>query len=410
MTTNVGAQVREFTQTKETTATKVAVKTSRMTFMDNLRVFLTILVVLLHLAVTYGAEGSWFYTERPSTELAGMLLTLFAGLCQFFFMGLFFLISGYFVPGSVDRKGSGKYIKDRLVRLGIPLVLFSLLISPIIEYVKGFTVGYYPGNFIQFTLGYWKDLDYSPGPLWFVEVLLVFTLVYLLGRAILNRGKSAAVQNTATAKASPTTVRKPITHAGILTFILILAPLNFIVRIFFPVLEEWHHVQLGFFPQYIFMFLIGILAYRRGWLPDLSAGVRKVWSAIAVPAILALPVIMVISGATEDIEPLKGGLTWQSALLSTWEPIYCVAMSILLLSVFQRRFDRQGTLGRIMSKNAYAVYIIHPLVIIPGAYLLRTVSLDPLLKWALVSPILVALCFMVSHWLVRRIPMTEKIL
>ena len=82
----------------------------------------------------------------------------------------------------------------------------------------------------------------------------------------------------------------------------------------------------------------------------------------------------------------------------------------LLISVFQRRFNRQGALGQIMSKNAYTVYIIHPLVILPGAYLLRTVSLDPLLKWVLVSPMLVALCFMVSHWLVRRIPMTEKVL
>ena len=105
-----------------------------------------------------------------------------------------------------------------------------------------------------------------------------------------------------------------------------------------------------------------------------------------------------------------GGLNWQSAAVSIWEPIYCVAMSILLLSVFQRRFDRQGALGQMMSKNAYAVYIIHPLVIIPLAYLLRTVSLDPLLKWALVSPIAVALCFMVSQILVRRIPMAEKVL
>jgi len=103
-------------------------------------------------------------------------------------------------------------------------------------------------------------------------------------------------------------------------------------------------------------------------------------------------------------------LNWQSAVLSVWEPIYCIAMSIMLLNLFQHRFNRQGTLGRVMSKNAYSVYIIHPLVIIPGAYLLRTVSLDPLLKWALISPMLVAICFMVSHWLVRRIPMTEKVL
>jgi glucan biosynthesis protein C len=405
MTTNVGARVREITKTKDTVATKVAVASSRMTFMDNLRVFLTILVPLVHLAITYGSEGSWFYAERPTTELAGILLTLFVCLCQFFFMGLFFLISGYFTPGSVDRKGGMQYIKDRLVRLGIPLVLFCLLVSPITEYAKAMTV--YHNNtrsFVTFTIDYWKSGDYAPGPLWFVEVLLAFALVYTLGRAILSVGKSTSSNTSSTA------VKKPLTNAWILAFILICAPVNFIVRIASPIGNEWEHIQMAFMPQYILMFFAGILAYRRGWLPNISAGVRKVWSAIAIPATLAMPVIMVFSGVTEGDNSLLGGLNWKATVLSIWEPIFCVSVSIALLSLFQRRFNRQGTLGRIMSQNAYSVYIIHPLVIIPGAYLLRTVSLDPLLKWATVSPILVALCFMVSHWLVRRIPMTEKVL
>ena len=150
MTTNVGARVRQMTQTKETTATKVAAASGRMMFVDNLRVFLTILVVALPPGDHLRSEGSWFYTERPTTELASIVLTLFIGLCQFFFMGLFFLISGYFTPGSVDRKGSWQYIKDRLVRLGIPLVLFSLLVSPITEYFKAVTVYHNnPGTFVS---------------------------------------------------------------------------------------------------------------------------------------------------------------------------------------------------------------------------------------------------------------------
>jgi glucan biosynthesis protein C len=405
MTANVGARVRNISQAKETAATQVAAKTSRMAFIDNLRIFLTILVIVFHLSITYGADASWFYTERPTTEMATIITTLFLGLCQFFFMGLFFLISGYFVPGSIDRKGSWQYIKDRLVRLGIPLVLFSLLASPFTEYFKALTVYQSnPGNFVAFTLDYWRGGDYASGPLWFVEVLLVFSLVYVLGRAVMGRGNSNA------AKATSTTVKKPLTHAWILAFILIVAPLTFIVRIFSPIGEEWQHIQLAFMPQYILMFSAGILAYRRGWLTDLPSGIRKVWSAIAVLAMLALPVIMVLSGITEGDPSLLGGLNWQAAVISIWEPIYCVAMSVLLLNMFQRRFNSQGALGQMMSKNAYTVYIIHPLVIIPGAYLLRTISIDPLLKWVLVSPILVTLCFMVSHWLVRRIPMSEKVL
>jgi fucose 4-O-acetylase-like acetyltransferase len=405
MTTNVGAQVRELTQVKETVATSVAVVTSRLTFMDNLRVFLTILVPLVHMAITYGGAGSWFYAERPTTELAGILLTLFVALCQFFFMGLFFMISGYFIPGSIDRKGSWKYIKDRLVRLGIPLVLFSLLISPFDEYSKSVTVYQdYSGSFINYVLNYWKNRTFAPGPLWFVEILLVFSLAYALGRAILSLRKSMDD------KTSSPAVKKPLTNAWIVAFILACAPLNYIVRIFSPIGNEWQHVQLAFMPQYILMFMAGILAYRRGWLPDLPNKMRKTWSVIAIVMLLSLPVLMVVSGATEDTGPVSGGLTWQSALLSIWEPMFCVAMAILLLNVFRRRFDIQGVLGRIMSKNAYTVYIIHPLIIIPAAYLARNIALDPMLKWVLVSPIAIVICFMVSQLLVRRIPLSEKIL
>jgi fucose 4-O-acetylase-like acetyltransferase len=392
------------TQTKEAAATKTAAASSRMMFVDNLRIFLTILVVVFHLAITYGAEGSWFYTERPVSEVSSIALTTFIGLCQFFFMGLFFLISGYFIPGSIDRKGVGKYVKDRLVRLGIPLLLFFFLLSPITEYFKAVTVYHNnPGTFWAFTLNYWRGGDYASGPLWFVEILLVFSLVYALGRVLLSRVKGSATQPSPAAK-------KPLTYAWILAFILIVASLTYIVRIFSGIGEEWQHIQLAFIPQYVVMFSAGILAYRRGWLTEIPSGMSKVSRTLALPVMLAMPVLMVVTGFVDGNPALAGGVNWQSAVVCIWEPIYCLTMSILVISIFQRRFNRQGTLGQVMSKNAYTVYIIHPLVILPGAYLLRGLSIDPLLKWALVSPMLVAMCFMASHWLVRRIPLSEKVL
>lgn len=404
MTANVGAPARELASTKAI-ATAKAPASNRMAFVDNIRILLTVMVILVHLAITYGSTGSWFYIEENTTELAGIVLSLYTAFSQFFFMGLFFLISGYFVPGSVDRKGLMKYTKDRLVRLGIPLVLFSLLVSPITEYAKSITVYHNnPPDFVTFTVNYWTSRNYAPGPLWFVEVLLVFSLVYILGRAILSIGKKAAV------KSAPVAAKKPLTNAWVLAFVLVCAPLNFIVRMASPIGDEWEHIQMAFMPQYMLMFAAGILAYRNGWLTDLPSGVRKLWSAIAIPASLALPVAMVASGVTDGNNAILGGLNAWSAILSIWEPIFCISISIALLSLFQRRFNSQGALSQMMSKNSYAVYIIHPLVIIPGAYLLSGISLDPLLKWVLFSPLLIAACFMVSQWVVRRIPLSEKVL
>ena len=372
----------------------------RMLFIDNLRVFLTVIVVVFHLAITYGAVGSWFYLERPTTEIAEILLTLFVILNQFYFMGLFFLISGYFVPGSVDRKGSWHYLTDRLVRLGIPLVIFSTLISPVVEWVKDITVGNSASNLVQFSISYWRGGDYAPGPLWFLEILLVFSVIYLLGRAVLQYLPVEKVKSTLV------TSSHSLNHLQILAFIVVLAPLNFVVRIFSPIGEEWNHIQFAFMPQYAFMFAVGILAFRWKWLPDLPAGVRRIWSVAAIAATIILPVIILVGG---DIEQFSGGATIQSLILSSWEAIYCVSMSILMLSVFRSRLDFQSSFGKFLSKNAYTVYIIHAPLIVGLAYILQRVTIDPLIKFVLLSPVAVGLCFLVSH-LVRRIPLADKVL
>lgn len=93
----------------------------RLLFVDDIRVFLTVLVVLHHLMVIYAGTGNWpYYTEGNPNDVVEALGGWFCAVNQAYFMGLFLLISAYFVPGSYDRKGAGRFLKDRLVRLGIP--------------------------------------------------------------------------------------------------------------------------------------------------------------------------------------------------------------------------------------------------------------------------------------------------
>ena len=56
-------------------------------------------------------------------------------------------------------------------------------------------------------MDYWTSLEFAPGPLWFVEVLLAVTLVYVLGRAI-SAGLGALPAGPA-----PTTAKKPLSQA-----------------------------------------------------------------------------------------------------------------------------------------------------------------------------------------------------
>src|SRR5215475_4847705 len=99
---------------------------------DALRAAVTLLVVFHHTAITYGAIGGWYYKEiEPSFSLSGVLLILFCTINQAWFMGLFFLLSGYFTPPAFDRHGTGGFIRERLIRLGIPLAVYFLLLHPL---------------------------------------------------------------------------------------------------------------------------------------------------------------------------------------------------------------------------------------------------------------------------------------
>src|SRR3954468_13624906 len=49
-------------------------------------------------------------------------------------MSLMFFLSGLFVPSSLARKGSRTYLSDRLLRIGLPMMLVIAILMPITYY------------------------------------------------------------------------------------------------------------------------------------------------------------------------------------------------------------------------------------------------------------------------------------
>jgi surface polysaccharide O-acyltransferase-like enzyme len=116
---------------------------SRVLFVDNLRVLLISMAVVVHLDDTYGAVGSWYYHDPATNLLTGILLTSLNAIGMASGMGFFFLLAGYFTPGSYDRRGPRSFLRDRLVRLGIPLLLYDLLLDPLVVYIASGLHGSY---------------------------------------------------------------------------------------------------------------------------------------------------------------------------------------------------------------------------------------------------------------------------
>jgi len=374
----------------------------RLFYIDNLRILLIVLVVLHHLAITYGAPGDWPYREGQPDMVASVVFALFGAINQAFMMGFFFMISGFFTPGSYDRKGGGPFLKDRLLRLGIPVLFYIAIIDPLVVYALVVNVRGFEGSFLKFLLRFIENYgSLGVGPLWFVELLLIFNIFYVLWQRLATR---AAHQ--------PQRESKTPGNMTIAAFALFLGLATFIVRILVPVGWEFKLLGLRFphFPQYLSLFVIGIIAYRRNWLQGISDAMGKVWLTITIITFVLLPITLVAGGAMEgNIAPFVGGFHWQAFFKAVWDQFICMGMVITMLVWFRRSFNRQGTVAKAMSASAYTAYIIHQPVLVFLGLTLRGISLYPLIKFALVAPVAVVLCFLLSNY-IRKLPLAKSIL
>jgi glucan biosynthesis protein C len=396
---------KEIIMTTEKPIEKKPPSRPRLFYIDNLRILLTILVILHHLGIIYGGSGDFAYKEpgRMGT-VSTILMTLFLTINQSFFMGFFFMISSYFTPGSVDRKGAWPYLKDRLIRLGIPFLFYMVVISPLLGYRLSLHYGYqgsigsFFGRFLEDVLGI---PELPVGPLWFVEALLILSFFYVVWRLLAKPATTVAP--------SEGTAPSNLVIAG---FALVLGLLTFVVRIWLP--QGWRFALLGFqfpfFVQYIALFVVGILAYRRNWFAALSPAQAKVWRWIILVLVVVFFVIFLTGGALEgNVAPFLGGVTWQSLAFSVWEQFMCMAMVVTLLVWFRTRFNQQGPLAKRLSAAAYATYIFHEPVIVLLALALGGIGMDLGLKFVLVAPVAVSLSFLVGY-AIKQLPLARRIL
>jgi len=377
---------------------------SRLHFIDNWRSALIILVVLHHLALVYGAGAPFYYVEPPWTDpLAYLVFLAFVLINQSFFMGALFLMSGYFTPGSFERKGPGSFLKDRLLRLGIPLVVFIFVLSPIAS------IGYYqmPASLTGITSPLtWQKYPklIGAGPLWFVAMLLIFDFGYAAWRAATRNRASQLAINSA-----------PPGYLAIGIFVLVLALASYLVRIVVPlgkfVLDVFP--TLAYLPQYLSFFVLGIIASRSNWFRTIPNKTGRVGLIMAL-AVTVLLFPIAIWGlpprlTTDIVWNFLGNGHWQSAVYTLWDSTVSVGMCLGLIALFRRFLDRPGRLGRFLSQQSFTVYIIHVPVIVLLAVSLKGIELEPLLKFVLAAAIGVPLCFAVAC-IVRKIPLVSRIL
>jgi glucan biosynthesis protein C len=379
-------------------------KPNRLFFIDNIRWLMIIFVVMTHAAVTYSSLGMWYYVEPIKLDILSMLIFgIYQSFTQAYSMGLLFLIAGYFVPASFDRKGPGRFLRDRMVRLGIPTLIYILFINTIIiYYILAFKWTMPRPPFWQFFQNYILSLDFlsGSGPMWFALALLIFSAAYAVYR-LFRQGPENSPQDG-----------KLPGHLAVVGLVLLISAFAFAIRLAQPIGTNIMNMQLGFFSQYIILFMIGTVVYRKNWLSRIPYSFGMIWfkAALIIGSIFWLAILIFGGGVSGDLAKYNGGLYWQSAAYALWESFFCVGICLGLIVLFRKHFNVQGKFTKFMSDNYFSVYVFHPPILILVTLALRDFAWPPLIKFTIAIAISVPLCFLTSHLVLRRIPILKRVL
>lgn len=153
----------------------------RLNYIDNLRSLTVSLLIIYHLAMAYNTWGEPNYIFLGETKFLSAIVVLISP----WFMPLMFLIAGIGAFYSLKKRSFATFIKERLIRLGIPFVFGMLIINPMLSFVADVTHNGYQGNilshygiyFTRFTDLSGYDGGFTLGHLWFVIVLIVISIL-----------------------------------------------------------------------------------------------------------------------------------------------------------------------------------------------------------------------------------------
>jgi len=361
----------------------------RQRWADNLRVLVIAVVVVWHTAVAYlgSTAGNWYYMDRTTSKIWS---TAFfpAAVISLFALGPLFLVAGWFSARSLTHKGAGAFARTRLLRLGVPLIVFTFLINPLASYLGDLGRGLHP------SLADYLGGVYAVGVMWFVAALLAFSLAYALLRRV----------------HPPPVVRRWSGAQVMMAAALLIAVTAFVVWRWWPPDDGSTFLDLRWesWPQGAVLFALGVWAGEAGSLESLTARPRRLgWTALAAAALF-----VALAGYLEARGQLGSslhGTGWPTMLGTVLYGVISVAFTVWFTALIRARWSGDGPLRARAGRASYATYFLHPLVLTAIMVLFASLALAPELAFLAVAVVAVPVCFLAGY-AVTRVPGISKVL
>ncbi len=384
--------------------------------LDYLRAFIVLLVLLHHSVLAYAVM--WPAQPRIFGILPAPIVDpqrwagfdILAVFNDTFFMALMFLLSGLFAWPSLERKGAARFLRDRILRLGVPFIVAAGILMPLAYYPSYAVAGADPG--VPAYAHAWLSLGFWPGgPAWFIWLLLVFDAV----AAGLHWLRVRWMANVQAPRHLDVYRRPPAFVAALLAVsLLVYFPMELIFGA-----DSW--ATLGAFSLqssrpllYAAYFLAGIQMgafHAQSGVLARSAGLARRWpiwvsaGLVAFALRLAFIVTLVVPlAAAHQPLPLTLRLLGDLTLV-----LCCGTISFAFIAIFRRFATAHRPVFDSLSASSYGMYLIHYPVVVWLQYALLAAPLGPIAKGAIVFVGAVALSWGIAVAL-RRVPVIARVL
>lgn len=365
---------------------------TRVYFLDNLRTFLILLVVILHAGMTYeqGFDEFWIVSDPAKWDAIG-LIRLYLDL---FVMFMMFFISGYFIPDSLKSKTSKQFLISKFKRIMIPWVIAVFTLIPAYKAIFLFARGLPQESlFSYFHIFERSGTDlafFANNPtqnwLWFLPVLFLFQVVYLL----LSKTNILRIRIS---------VKVAVVHTVVIGVIysMIISEVG---------LKGWTHSPLFDFQNerllvYFMSFLLGSLCNKLNVFKSEKPDYRIYIAAnVAMTISLGVFTVFALNLFYNLVDPTRNHFfisDFVDRLIYYFTAIIAM-LSFLQVFIHSFRFNLNKTnkILNELSRNSYSVYIIHMIVLGVVALALMHLSVHGAIKYILLS----ASTFLISNMII----------
>ena len=365
----------------------------RLHALDALRGFALLAGVVLHAAMSFlPGFNIWPLLDRSTSSTLGV--TFF--VIHMFRMTLFFVIAGFFARLLVERRGVRAFIRNRSLRIVVPLVVGWIVFFPMIVAAMWWGMGggqlpRPPANAAA------PALAFPLTHLWFLYVLTLLYIVALPVRALvqtidrggrLRAGLDAGLRLALRGPWAPFALGLPLAGA--------LLASTWVPWGGIPTPDQSLIPNLPAAVAFLVAFAAGWLLHRQ---TALLATIERQWAlhfgAAAALTIASLWIVGVTpSGPAEAL----------AVPIAVYAVLYAAggwAWTLALLGIGLRFFAAESPARRYVSDASYWIYLAH----LPVLLVLQAAMKDLPLHWAVKFPVqlIVALAFLFAtyHWLVR---------